>query len=742
MLLKSIAKKAKQSLFLYYNNDDVLMAKKTEKPSNPYKSEPESNLPRPKIPFFYSLIALALIIGVQLAFFWSGSTPEVPYSTFRSLIAENKVESVKLAPEKIMVQLKQGVTVSVGAAEGDQPSVSAPKSSSKPSNELVVTPVRDDKLIELLESKGVRYQGVQGNSWIGELLQWIIPFGLLLGMYFFVFRRMGGPGSQFMNIGKNKAALYENFDEHTRITFKDVAGLDEAKAEVMEVVDFLKDPKKYTTLGGKLPKGVLLVGPPGTGKTLLAKAVAGEADVPFFSLSGSDFVEMFVGVGAARVRDLFKQAKEKAPCIIFIDEIDAVGRSRGKGVMMGANDERENTLNQLLVEMDGFATDKGVILIAATNRPDVLDSALLRPGRFDRQIMVDKPDLKGRVDILKVHTKSLSLGNDVNLKTLASQTPGFAGAEIANAANEAALLASRRNKQTIDMKDFEDAIERVVAGLEKKNKVINPRERQIVAYHEAGHAIVSWMMVENDPVQKISIVPRGMSALGYTMNIPLEDRYLMTRRELFARICGLLGGRIAEQVIFGEISTGAQNDLEKVTSIAYNMVMVYGMSEKLGNISFYDSHNSGYGMEKKYGEETARLIDQEVRHIIEEARVAVLELLAEHRDKLERLASELLQKEMLQQSQIEEILGKRPGGNLFPSSYDDVEEVEVDAAPSVTCEAAVVENGTAVSATTDKAKSQLSPCEQKALEEAVARIQRAREQREAQQQQQNPPSEV
>ena len=542
-----------------------------------------------------------------------------------------------------------------------------------------------------------------------------MPFGLLIGIYFFVFRRMGGPGSQFMNIGKNKAALYENLDEHTRITFKDVAGLDEAKAEVMEVVDFLKDPKKYTTLGGKLPKGVLLVGPPGTGKTLLAKAVAGEADVPFFSISGSDFVEMFVGVGAARVRDLFKQAKEKAPCIIFIDEIDAVGRSRGKGAMMGANDERENTLNQLLVEMDGFATDKGVILIAATNRPDVLDSALLRPGRFDRQIMVDKPDLKGRIDIFKVHTKDLSLSKDVNLKALASQTPGFAGAEIANAANEAALLASRRNKKSIEMKDFEDAIERCVAGLEKKNKVINPREKQIVAYHEAGHAIVSWMMPDNDPVQKISIVPRGMSALGYTMNIPLEDRYLMTKSELLGRICGLLGGRIAELIIFSEISTGAQNDLEKVTSIAYNMVTVYGMSEKLGNLSFYESNNPYYGgpgIDKKYGEETARLIDREVMSIVEESRIKVMNLLTQNRNKLEQLASELLLKEMLQYPQIEEILGKRPEG-LFPVHVEEefMMENEEESAKNLT-----------VPANTE----QLTNKERTELEDAVARLRQER----------------
>jgi cell division protease FtsH len=688
------------------------MAKKPLKPSNPYKNEPENNIPRPKFPIMYYVVVIVLLIGVQLAFFWQGSTQEIPYSTFRKLIAENKIESVKIAPEKIYIKLKPGVQTGIAVKEPpkDGPGMLLPQSASK-QDEIFVNPVRDDTLIELLESKGIKYQGMASSTWISELLQWILPFGLLIGIYFFVFRRMGGPGSQFMNIGKNKAALYENLDEHSRITFKDVAGLDEAKAEVMEVVDFLKDPKKYTTLGGKLPKGVLLVGPPGTGKTLLAKAVAGEADVPFFSISGSDFVEMFVGVGAARVRDLFKQAKEKAPCIIFIDEIDAVGRSRGKGAMMGANDERENTLNQLLVEMDGFATDKGVILIAATNRPDVLDSALLRPGRFDRQIMVDKPDLKGRIDIFKVHTKSLSLSEDVNLKALASQTPGFAGAEIANTANEAALLASRRNKVSIEMKDFEDAIERCVAGLEKKNKVINPREKQIVAYHEAGHAIVSWMMPENDPVQKISIVPRGMSALGYTMNIPLEDRYLMTKSELLARICGLLGGRIAEQIIFSEISTGAQNDLEKVTSIAYNMVMVYGMSEKLGNLSFFESNNPYYGspgIDKKYGEETARLIDREVMAIVEESRLRVMDLLTVNREKLEKLASELLLKEMLQYPQIEEILGKRPEG-LFPV------QPEEEFAP---------ENGTESSRSSalQNNSDQFSDKEQAELEEAVARL--------------------
>ncbi|NTV25691.1 MAG: ATP-dependent zinc metalloprotease FtsH [Chlorobiaceae bacterium] len=700
------------------------MPKNPFKPNNPYKNQPENGERRPRFSIVYYLAVILLIIGFQLAFFWSGSSREIAYSEFRRLITENKVESVRISPERIYVQLRQEALSPAEQKYRIPPppqGIHMPGASSQ-NQEVFVNPVRDDSLVQLLESKGVRYQATPGNSWIGELIQWVLPFALLIGIYFFMFRRMGAPGSQFMNISKNKAALYENLDEHTRITFKDVAGLDEAKAEVMEVVDFLKDPKKYTKLGGKLPKGVLLVGPPGTGKTLLAKAVAGEADVPFFSISGSDFVEMFVGVGAARVRDLFKSAKEKAPCIIFIDEIDAVGRSRGKGFMMGANDERENTLNQLLVEMDGFATDKGVILMAATNRADVLDTALLRPGRFDRQIVVDKPDLKGRIDIFTVHTKNLSLSPDVNLKVLATQTPGFAGAEIANAANEAALLASRRGKQSIEMKDFEDAIERVIAGLEKKNKVINPREKEIVAYHEAGHAIVSWMMPENDPVQKISIVPRGVSALGYTLNIPLEDRYLMTRNELVARICGLLGGRIAEEIIFGEISTGAQNDLERVTEIAYNMVVVYGMSEKIGYLSFLESNNPYYGgpgVDKKYGDETARLIDSEVKAIVEAARKRVFEMLSEHRGKLETIAKELLSKEILQYCQIEEILGKRPADkfseHLVHNCVNGVDQNDQHIAVSA-------------SETEPKpADTSMSETERKELEDAVERLRQSRD---------------
>jgi len=418
------------------------------------------------------------------------------------------------------------------------------------------------------------------------------------------------------------------------------------------------------------------VGPPGTGKTLMAKATAGEADVPFFSLSGSDFVEMFVGVGAARVRDLFKQAKEKAPCIIFIDEIDAIGRSRGKSAMAASNDERENTLNQLLSEMDGFNTGKGVIIMAATNRPDILDSALLRPGRFDRQILIDKPDLKGRQAVLKVHLKKIKIGEDVDTHLLASQTPGFAGAELANMCNEAALLAARRDKKFVEMIDFQDAIERVVAGLEKKNKIISPSERRIVAYHEAGHAIVGWYLEHTDPVMKVSIVPRGLAALGYTLQTPLEDRFLMTREELVDRICALLGGRVAEEIEFGKVSTGAQNDLERITHMAFAMVSVYGMSEKLGYISYHDSNNEGgmFGLNKKYSENTAQTIDEEVRSIVDEARKRTKELLTKHKDKLEKMAETLLEKEILDSRDLVELLGDRPHGN-YPIKKEDLEKL-------------------------------------------------------------------
>ena len=468
----------------------------------------------------------------------------------------------------------------------------------------------------------------------------------------------GGPGGQIFNIGKSKASLFDK-QSKIKLSFKDVAGLEEAKEEVKEIVEFLKNPKKFTKLGGKIPKGALLVGSPGTGKTLLAKAVAGEANVPFYSLSGSDFVEMFVGVGAARVRDLFKKAKEKAPCIVFIDEIDAIGRSRGRGQMPGSNDERENTLNSLLVEMDGFSTDSGVIILAATNRPDVLDSALLRPGRFDRQISIDKPDLKGREEIFKVHVRSLKLNKDVNIKNLSAQTPGFAGAEIANVCNESALIAARKNKESIEMSDFQDAIDRVIGGLEKKNKIISPEEKKIVAYHEAGHAVAGWYLEHADPLVKVSIVPRGIAALGYAQYLP-KEQYLYQTDQLLDEMCMALGGRAAEEIIFGKISTGALSDLERITKMAYSIVSVYGMNKNIGNISFHDSKQSDYNFTKPYSDSTAEKIDSEVKRIIDNAYDRTKRLLIEKREQLEKIAKKLLEKEILFQNDLETLIGKRP----------------------------------------------------------------------------------
>lgn len=506
----------------------------------------------------------------------------------------------------------------------------------------------------------------------------LLPFIVVLGLMYFLMSRMaggGGPGGAIFNIGKSRAALFDA-DSKVKITFADVAGLEEAKEELQEIVDFLKTPKKYTELGGKIPKGALLVGPPGTGKTLLAKAVAGEASVPFFSLSGSDFVEMFVGVGAARVRDLFKQAKEKAPCIIFIDEIDAVGRSRGRGAMPGANDERENTLNSLLVEMDGFGSDAGIIILAATNRPDVLDSALMRPGRFDRQISVDTPDLVGREAIFKVHMRPLKLSDSIDIKKLAAQTPGFAGAEIANVCNEAALLAARRGKKAIDMTDFHDAIDREIGGLEKKNKLISPEEKEIVAYHEAGHAVAGWFLEHANPLVKVSIVPRGIAALGYAQYLP-KEQYLYRTEQLFDEMCMTLGGRAAEDVVFGKISTGALSDLERVTKSAYGMTTVYGMNERIGNVSFYDSKAQGeYSFTKPYSEETARIIDEEVKKLIESAYIRTRALLVEKREQLEKIAQELLKKEIIYQSDLVDMIGKRPFEKL--TNYQEFMDSDSD----------------------------------------------------------------
>ena len=495
---------------------------------------------------------------------------------------------------------------------------------------------------------------------IFDIIGWLLPIILLIGVWMFLMRRatggMGGAGGQIFNIGKSKANLYDK-DTKVSVTFDDVAGLDEAKEEVKEVVDFLKNPKKYTALGAKIPKGVVLVGPPGTGKTLLAKAMAGEAQVPFFSISGSDFVEMFVGVGASRVRDLFKQAREKAPCIIFIDEIDAVGRARGKN-MMQSNDERESTLNQLLVEMDGFSGDKGIIMLAATNRPDVLDSALLRPGRFDRQISIDKPDQKGREQIFKVHLKKLTkLGPDVTPEKLASLTPGFAGAEIANVCNEAALVAARNEKTQVEVDDFNEAIDRSIGGLEKKNKIISPHEKEIIAYHEAGHAICGWYLEHAHPLLKVTIIPRGIAALGYAQYLP-KEQYLYRMEQLLDEICMTLGGRAAEEIVFGKISTGAQNDLQRITQLAYAMVTVYGMNEKVGNVSFYDPQQDTT-FTKPYSDDTAKVIDEEVRKLIDTAYQRTLALLTEKREQLNKIAEALLAKEILFKSDLDDLIGKR-----------------------------------------------------------------------------------
>jgi cell division protease FtsH len=538
------------------------------------------------------------------------------------------------------------------------------------------------------------------KNWGGDLLGWILPVVIMIVLWVFIMRRMtggGAGGSQIFNIGKSKAALFDP-DDKVKITFKDVAGLEEAKEEVMEIVEFLKNPTKFTKLGGKIPKGALLVGPPGTGKTLMAKAVAGEANVPFFSLSGSDFVEMFVGVGAARVRDLFNQAKQKAPCIIFIDEIDAIGRSRSKNMINGGNDERENTLNSLLVEMDGFGTNSGVIILAATNRPDILDQALLRPGRFDRQISIDKPDIVGREAIFKVHMKPLKINEEVNAHSLSTQTPGFAGAEIANVCNEAALIAARKNKPAVDMQDFQDAIDRVIGGLEKKNKLISQDEKKIVAYHEAGHALTGWFLEHTDPLVKVSIVPRGIAALGYAQYLP-KEQFLYTTEQMNDTICMALGGRVAEEIVFGRISTGALSDLERITKMAYSMVTIYGMNKRIGNMSFYDPQASDYSFTKPYSESTAQAIDEEVKKIIETLYERTKSLILEKRNELEKLAQELLKKEVIFQGDLERLIGKRP----FEKDGTRIEPVAIEPTSETKEPEAIPQNGADAPPTLDSA---------------------------------------
>jgi cell division protease FtsH len=624
--------------------------------------------PRFSIYWIYAIIFI-LLIGFQIfGGALSGNTAKTNALAFKAMVSKGEVSRYTIIDNKKVVRvfltpqavetyrdkLKKGISGKINE-EGPHMSfkITTGEAFQKEMDEYYKANAGVREVPEEVDNE---------RDWFGGALQFLLPILIFIGLWILLMRKMsggagggGGPGGIF-NIGKSKATL---FDKGTKvnITFADVAGLDEAKVEVMEIVDFLKNPKKYTNLGGKIPKGALLVGPPGTGKTLLAKAVAGEAQVPFFSLSGSDFVEMFVGVGASRVRDLFKQAREKAPCIIFIDEIDAIGRARGKNVMM-SNDERESTLNQLLVEMDGFGTDVGIIVLAATNRPDVLDSALLRPGRFDRQISIDKPDLVGREAIFKVHLKPIKISKTLDIHKLAEQTPGFAGADIANVCNEAALIAARKNKEAVDMSDFQDAVDRVIGGLEKKNKIISPDEKKIIAFHEAGHAICGWYLEHAYPLLKVTIVPRGTAALGYAQYTP-KEQYLYNTDQLIDQICMTLGGRASEEIFFDKISTGAQNDLQQITRIAYAMVTVYGMNSKVGNISFYDPQQENT-FTKPYSEETSKLIDEEVRKLIDSAYEKTKALLNEKRGDVEKLANALLEREVLFQSDVEALIGKRP----------------------------------------------------------------------------------
>ncbi len=623
---------------------------------------------RPNYQIYVIFGLLAIVLGITY-FSNNNSAIEISMRQFEDMMLSNDVKEVVLIKnlERVEVTLKkEALSNSKYKLELQERSPFAPNDGPHYFFEVLSGEQFAERFKEiqlkskLPDSQRIEYKVDERTDPTSMIFNWGLLFLVIFG-FWFLMRRMtgqGGPGGQIFNIGKSRAALFDA-ENKVKITFGNVAGLDEAKEEVKEIVDFLKNPSKFTKLGGKIPKGALLVGPPGTGKTLLAKAVAGEAAVPFFTLSGSDFVEMFVGVGAARVRDLFKQAKEKAPCIVFIDEIDAIGRSRGRGQMPGSNDERENTLNSLLVEMDGFATDSGVIILAATNRPDVLDSALLRPGRFDRQISIDKPDIVGREAIFKVHLKPLKLSNDVDPKKLAAQTPGFAGAEIANVCNEAALIAARRDKKAVDMQDFQDAIDRVIGGLEKKNKIISPEEKKIVAFHEAGHAVAGWYLEHADPLVKVSIVPRGVAALGYAQYLP-KEQFLYQTDQLIDEMCMALGGRAAEELVFGKISTGALSDLERVTKMAYSIVTVYGMNDEIGNISFYDSKQSEYNFNKPYSEATAEKIDQEVKKIVQEAYERTKELLKSKRKELDILANELLEKEIIFQSDLEKLIGKRP----------------------------------------------------------------------------------
>ncbi len=585
------------------------------------------------------VLAFVLVLSLAQLYFGVPAGRSIPYSELKAHLQAGRVDEVVISEQAIRGTLRPG---------DDQEPV-----------EFTTTRVEDPGLVEELEAHGVGYSGEVTSRWFGELLGWIIPLLFFVGIWIFLFKRMSGAAEGgIMSFARSRGKIYA--DDEVKVKFADVAGVDEAEDELREIVDFLKNPGKYTSLGGRIPKGVLLVGPPGTGKTLLARAVAGEAHVPFFSLSGSEFVEMFVGVGAARIRDLFQQADAKAPCVVFIDELDALGKARVQSPI-GSHEEREQTLNQLLAELDGFDSRKGVIIMAATNRPEVLDPALLRPGRFDRQILVDKPDVKGRADILAIHAKGVKMADDVDLRVVAARTAGFAGADLANLVNEAALLAARNDKKAVEAKDFDQAIDRLIAGLEKK-RVMSPREREIVAYHEAGHAIVASVLPGMDPVHKISIVQRGFGALGYTLQLPLEDRYLMTRTDLLNQLAVLLGGRTAEEIALDEISTGAQNDLQRATDIARSMVTEFGMSDAVG-IASYDGHGRnpfvdlGLVQERgHYAEDTARQIDAEVRRILTEAHARARDLLTERREALETVTRRLLEIEVVEGDELRRLL--------------------------------------------------------------------------------------
>jgi len=594
---------------------------------------------RTKFSLLYVIFVIFIMLFIQFFFiqllFPSPRIEHIPYSYLKQLVKENKIKAVAIGENVIKAIPEDTEEYQL----------------------LVTTPVEDPGLIKELEEYGVEYTGMHESSFMRNFFSWVLPLLLFFFLWIIIFKKMG-PGAGVMTFGKSKVKLYA--EDEVKVTFKDVAGVDEAKEELREIVEFLKNPQKFHQLGGKFPKGVLLVGPPGTGKTLLARAVAGESKTPFFYISGSSFVEMFVGVGAARVRDLFTQAMDKAPCIIFIDELDAIGKARSLGPT--TNDEREQTLNQLLVEMDGFDSQRGVIIMAATNRPEILDPALLRPGRFDRQILVDKPNIKGREEILKVHTKKVKLSKNVNLKLIAATTAGFAGADLANIVNEATILAVRKGKKEVGMEEFEEAIERMLTGLEKKNQLINKKEREIVAYHETGHAIIAETLPTAEPVHKISIIPRGIGALGYTLQLPTEDRYLMTKKELLDKLGVLLGGRAAEEIIFGETSTGAQNDLQRTTDIARKMVVNYGMSEILGPITFSKEQGSTFlqpeisPYKNSYSEETAREIDEEVKKIVKQVYQKVKQILTNKKKTLQKISHLLLEKEVIEGEELKKLL--------------------------------------------------------------------------------------